>query len=292
MKINVVRQTSINFTSYEHREYMLEQLRQQQQQEYKRALELERQLRKQREERRRIEELRKAEERRRQEEQRRIEEEKRIKQEIKTLNQNIEECSKYRGLSEPLCDNMAAFMLNFSCSMMMESEHDLREFFGTDEEAESVRNKLTPECKKLSVEMRSELMKTKMSEDPLFGLITVNRLKDYMPDEGILSDEQYNGIADNTKFACTTLIKKGNYDDFDDDDKATIGELVEIVETTPGLNFGEEFEEKLSALVDKANKKEKTKLNESPYTSTFIPPVEVRYLDEEREIERERELER
>lgn len=262
-----------SFTSDWHREQQLRELERQRELERKRQLELERQR-----------ELA----RQRELERQRLEEEKKLRAEINTINNELEQALTYRGLSEPLCDNMAAFMLNFSCSMLLDSEHDLREFFGTEEEANDLQKKLSPECKKTSQEIRSELMTLKMSEDPVYGLITVNRLKDYMPEDGILTDEQYNAIADTTKFACTNLIKHGKYDDFDDKDKATIGELVDIVENTEGLDFGKEYDEKLTALIDKINKKNnKVKLNESVYTKTFIPPVEVRYQEEEREREKD-----
>lgn len=263
MKISNIKATKISFGSYEHREYALERLREQQERERQRQLELER---------------------------KRIEE-RRLKEDISKLKQEISIMSKYRGLTEPLCDEMAAVMLNFSCSMMMESEHDLREFFGTEEQAKIIRQNLTPECQKLSIEMREAINKTQMSSDPIFGLITVNRLKDYMPEDGILTDEQYNSISENTKFACTELIKNSNLSDFDDTDKSTIAQLIETVENTDGLNFGKEYDDKLQKLIDKANQKYKTKLNNSEYTKTFIPPVAVRYNEEELAVKKERERE-
>lgn len=262
---------NIAFTSDEHREAQIRAIQYQREQERQREIQRERERQLELEHQRQIELERK-----------RIEE---LNNNINSLNNNITSSLNYRGLSEPLCDNMAAFMLNFSCSMLMDSEHDLREFFGTEEEAKELQKELSPECRKTSQEIRSELMSLKMSEDPVFGLITVNRLKDYMPEEGILTDEQYNVIADTTKFACTNLIKQGDYEKFDDEERVTVKELIDIVENTPGLNFGEEFDNKLSSLINKINNKNVIIINESSYTKTFIPPVEVRYNEREREQE-------
>lgn len=263
----------IAFTSDEHREAQLRAIQAQQERERQREIERERQREIERERQRQLEL-----------ERRRIEE---LKNDINTLDNDITNSLNYRGLSEPLCDNMAAFMLNFSCSMLMDSEHDLREFFGTEDEAKELQRNLSPECCKTSQEIRSKIMSLKMSEDPVFGLITVNRLKDYMPEEGILTEDQYNVIADTTKCACTNLIKQSDYKNIDDADRVTIKELIDIVENTPGLDFGEDYDKKLSILINRINDKNKPKINESQYTKTFIPPVEIRYRDEEREREHE-----
>jgi len=276
------------FTSDPYEEYQLALLRRQRnierQRELKRQREFERQRELERQEQLRQEQLRKEQLR-----------QDNLRKEINEMNTNLEKTLAYQGLSDPLCDNMAAFMLNFSCSMLMDSKHDLREFFGTEEEAKTLQENLSPECKKTSQNIRSEIVKLRMSEDPVFGLITVNKLKDYMPEEGILSEEQYNAIADTSKFACTSLVKKCDRKNFDDDDNEEINALVDIVENTEGLDFGKEFEERLTKLIDKLNNKDKVKLNESKYTKTFIPPVEVRYIEPEQELEYEepeRELER
>lgn len=263
----------IAFTSDEHREAQLRAIQAQ--------LELERQREIERERRREIERER---QRQLELERQRIEE---LKNDINTLDNGITNSLNYRGLSEPLCDNMAAFMLNFSCSMLMDSEHDLREFFGTEEEAKELQKNLSCECCKTSQEIRSKIMSLKISEDPVFGLITVNRLKDYMPEEGILTEDQYNVIADTTKYACTNLIKQGDYENLDDDERNTVKELIDIVENTSGLDFGEDYDKKLSILINRINNKNKPKINESQHIKTFIPPVEVRYRDEEQERERD-----
>ena len=213
-----------------------------------------------------------------------------LQAEIDNLNKSLNTNLQYQGLADPLCDNMAAFMLNFSCSILLDSEHDLREFFGSDEEANNLQQTLTPECKKTSQKIRNNIMQLKISEDPIFGLITVNRLKEYMPEEGILAPEQYSSISDCSKFACTTLIKKYDRSKFDDDDNDEIKALVEIVENTDGLDFGKDFELRLKKLIDKHNASSSIELSSENLTSkNFIPPVEVRYLEQERE--REQELE-
>lgn len=262
----------IAFTSDEHREAQLRAI--QFQREIERKREIERQIELERQKQLELE-------------RKRMEEEQKLKTDINTLDSDISKSLSYRGLSDPLCDNMAAFMLNFSCSILMDSEHDLREFFGTEEEAKELQKNLSPECKKTSQEIRSEIMSLKMSEDPVFGLITVNRLKDYMPEDGILSEDQYNVIADTAKFACTNLVKQSDYENLDDEERVTVKELIDIVENTQGLDFGEDYDKKLCRLINRINNKNKPEINKSHYTKTFIPPVEVRYRDEEREQDRE-----
>jgi len=281
---NYSRQT---FTSDPYEEMQLAKLRYQLNIELQRKMEIERQ--------RMLEYQRELAHQKELERQEKVRKEN-LKNEITELNNSLEATLNYQGLSDPLCDNMAAFMLNFSCSMLMNSEHDLQEFFGTEEEAKSLQENLSPECKKTSQNIRSEIVKLRMSEDPVFGLITVNKLKEYMPEEGILTDEQYNAIANTSKFACTSLVKKSDRTNFDDDENDEINALVNIVENTEGLDFGEEYEERLTKLIDKLNNKNKVKLNESKYTKTFIPPVVTRYIEPEQEYEqdereRERELE-
>lgn len=265
-----------HFTSDRYEEMQLAALRQQKEMERRRELE-----------RRQLERERQKQIERQQE----IERQK-LRAEIDNINENINKSLQYQGLSDPLCDNMAAFMLNFTCSILLDSGHDLREFFGSDEDAKNLQQSLTPECQKTGQKIRNNIMQLKISEDPIFGLITVNRLKEYMPEEGILADEQYTSIADNSKFACTTLIKKYDRSKFDDDDNDEIKALVEIVENTEGLEFGKDFELRLQKLINKHNAKNSSELaNETVTGKSFIPPVEVRYLEQEREREREQEIE-
>ena len=82
----------------------------------------------------------------------------------------------------------------------------------------------------------------------------------------------------------------------DNDDKEVVKELVSMVESADGLNLGIKFEEKLKNLINKANKRAAdVKLNTSEHVKSFIPPVQVRYRNQEDEIqeqERERTRER
>lgn len=215
--------------------------------------------------------------RRQAEEERRRREAEARQREIAELNKNIDASMQYKGLSDPVCDNMAALMLDFTCSVLLGSEHKLDEFFGSEQEAEKLRENLSPECQKTSQNIRKELMELKITQDPVFGLITVNRLKDYMPDENILSQEDYKNIADNAKSGCVKLIKNSDYKRFDDDEKFAIKELISIIEGSNGLDFGDDYDKKLTALIESVNAKNTPELNNSPQVKTFIPPVKVKY---------------
>lgn len=223
------------------------------------------------------------------EERRRIEAEK-LKKEIDKLNESIDTGLKYQGLSDPVCDNMAALMLDFTCSILLGSEHNLNEFFGTEEEAETLRGELSPECQETSKTIRKELMELKITQDPVFGLITVNRLKDYLPEEDVLSEDDYNNIANSAKSGCVKLIKNSDYESFDDDEKFAMKELISIIENSDGLDFGDDYNKKLSALIERVNTKQTPVLNKSPHTKTFIPPVKVKYGQQNKIKNKDKEI--
>lgn len=187
---------------------------------------------------------------------------KRILEEIK------QEIMKYPEPDDAISVKMAKFLSGFTCAIQNNSEHDVREFFGDEETAKELREKLSPECQHDSLELREEIQKIDEAKDPVMMLIAANNMKRFMPKEGILNQEQQENLLQGMKDIVIMAIKNGDMSNFDEDEKLAIGEMVQMIKAADSVNFG--ISVKLKALIDKLNRK---KLNLG-----FIPPVQVREL--------------
>lgn len=259
--VKVLPKYSINFTSNPERERELRRLR-----------ELERMR-----EQLRMEALQRAREEaiaRAREEARRAEEARQAmlqKEREKILEDIKAELPAYPSLDDTMSKQMAGFLSQFTCAIQNNSEHDIKEFFGDEETAAALREKLSPECQHDSIELREELKKIDETKDPVMMLIAANNMKRFMPKAGILNAEQQANLVEGIKEVITMAVQNGDMSKFDEDDKFAIGEMVQMIKASDSTDFG--ISVKLQALVNKLNKK---KLNLG-----FIPPVQVRQLQSE-----------
>lgn len=184
--------------------------------------------------------------------------------------QDLEMQRRYNNLDELLnydihdhgCHNMAQFTLNFTCAIENDSEHNLDEFFKSEEEASKLRSKLSPECQKNSLEIRNEIQKQPVFKDPVLALVSAKEMKEFIPDKEILNNAQFANVIDAAKKSYVDAINTSDKTKFNDSEKALIEELTGIIKKTKGLEFGEEFDKLLETLVEsvKARRQEVTQI--------------------------------
>ena len=201
--------------------------------------------------------------RRLREERRQMEEQRRQIEEQKLLDR-----LKYPELDNPMSTKVAGFLSKFTCAIQNASEHNVMEFFGDEETASNLREKLSPTCQADSKMLREEVQKMDELKDPVMTLICANRMKKFTPKQGILSEEQHKNFVEGIKKTVSTIVRNSDLDKFEPEDKATILEIVQKVESSDSVDFG--IERQLKNLVDKLNAK---KLKRG-----FIPPVQVRNI--------------
>ncbi len=175
---------------------------------------------------------------------------------------------KYPELDNPMSTRVAGFLSKFTCAIQNASEHNVMEFFGDEETASNLREKLSPTCQADSKMLREEVQKMDELKDPVMTLICANRMKKFTPKQGILSEEQHKNFVEGIKKTVSTIVRNSDLDKFEPEDKATILEIVQKVESSDSVDFG--IERQLKNLVDKLNAK---KLKRG-----FIPPVQVRNI--------------
>ena len=175
---------------------------------------------------------------------------------------------KYPELDNQMSTRVAGFLSKFTCAIQNASEHNVMEFFGDEETASNLREKLSPTCQADSKMLREEVQKMDELKDPVMTLICANRMKKFTPKQGILSEEQHKNFVEGIKKTVSTIVRNSDLDKFEPEDKATILEIVQKVESSDTIDFG--IEVKLKALVDKLNSKK--------FKPGFIPPVQVRNL--------------
>lgn len=174
----------------------------------------------------------------------------------------------YPEVDNQMSVKFAGFISKFTCAIQNNSEHDIREFFGDEETAKELRKKLSPECQHDSLELRREIQKIHEAQDPVMMLIAANNMKRFVPKAGILSLEQHANLIEGLKNTIIMSVKNSDMSKFDEDDKISIGEMLQLVKVSDGINFG--ISVKLKQLIDKLNGKI-LKLG-------FIPPVQVSEL--------------
>ena len=182
--------------------------------------------------------------------------------------QKLLERLKYPELDNQMSTKVAGFLSKFTCAIQNASEHNVMEFFGDEETASNLRKKLSPTCQADSKMLREEVQKMDELKDPVMTLICANRMKKFTPKQGILSEEQHKNFVEGIKKTVSTIVRNSDLDKFEPEDKATILEIVQKVESSDTIDFG--IEVKLKALVDKLNSKK--------FKPGFIPPVQVRNL--------------
>lgn len=185
------------------------------------------------------------------------------------LEEVKQEITQYPDVDNEFSTKMAGFLSQFTCAIQNNSEHDIREFFGDEETAKELREKLSPECQHDSLELREEIQKIDETQDPVMMLIAANRMKKFVPKAGILTEEQQTNLVEGLKETILMAIKNTDLTKFEEEDRYAILEMVQMIKASDTVDFG--ISVKLRALVDKLNKK---KLNLG-----FIPPVQVRELE-------------
>ena len=169
-------------------------------------------------------------------------------EEMKQRFARLEELLNY-DIRDKGCRNMAQFTLNFACAIENNSEHDLDEFFASEVEAAELRKRLTPECQKYSLEIREEIQSQPVFKDPALALISAKDMKDFIPDEGLLSDDQFRATINAAKKSFVNAVKVADKKKFNETEKGLIQNLTEIIERTSGIDFGKEYDQKLEQLI-------------------------------------------
>ena len=195
---------------------------------------------------------------------------KRLQEERRKLEEEARFLNKlnYPELNNPMSTKVAGFLSKFTCALQNGSEHNIMEFFGDEQTAKNLREKLSPACQTDSKNLRNEVQKMNELKDPIMTLICANRMKKFAPKKGILSDEQYNNFIEGIKNTISTIVRNSNLDKFEPDEKASILEIIQKVESSDSIDFG--IEQQLKTLVDKLNSKK--------FKRGFIPPVKVKNL--------------
>lgn len=162
---------------------------------------------------------------------------------------------RYPEIQDFSCKDMTKFMLNFCCETLNNSTHKIEEFFGSDKVAAEFRQKLSPKCQQDSLEIRNSIMATKTFTNPIHALISANNMKKFIPEKDALSQKQLLEVVDTAKKTYIDLVKNADLSDFTHEDKATINELTSRIENSSGVDFGDDYEVKLKALIEKLNNK-------------------------------------
>ena len=143
----------------------------------------------------------------------------------------------------------AQFTLNLASSITNNSEHNIEEFFVPEADARKLRTNLSSDCQKRSVEIRDTIKNIEAYNDPVNALISANRMKDFIPDDAVLSNSQYKEAIDNAKKIYTLAVDNASKEAYSDGEKNLINELSSMIKKASGIDFGDEFNKKLDALI-------------------------------------------
>lgn len=190
------------------------------------------------------------------------------------INGALERLRSYPSLDDKINEQAALFLSQFTCATELDSEHDIREYFGDEKTAADLRKKHSPECQKNSLDIREEIQTLDEAKDPVIMLLAANKMKKFAPKQGILSAEQQDKLLQGLKDVITAGIQNSDMSKFDEEDQLAIKEMVQMVKTAKSTNFG--ISVKLALLVERLNQKAKTC---EKFNTGFIPPVKVRQLD-------------
>ena len=181
----------------------------------------------------------------------------------------LEQIDKYPPLDDRISTQVAGFLSQFTCAIQNDSEHNIMEFFDDDKTATDLRKGLSSDCQADSIKLREMVQSLEEVKDPVKTLIVANRMQKFAPKQGILSEKQHKTFVDGIKEVLSTTVRNADLDKFEAEDKASILEMVQKIESSDSVKFG--IEVQLKKLVDK--------LNRSKLNLGFVPPVQVRNLD-------------
>ena len=100
--------------------------------------------------------------------------------------QNLLQSISYPSLDNSISTQVAGLLSKFTCAIQNASEHNVMEFFGDEQTAQSLRKNLSPECQADSKMLRKEIQTMQELKDPVMMLLSANRMKKIVPKEGIL----------------------------------------------------------------------------------------------------------
>ena len=185
---------------------------------------------------------------------------------LKDVQSNI---NRYPTIDNEMSTKMARFLLGFICSVQNNTEHNIGEYFGDENTAKELREKLPQECQRRSLEDRAQFQQFDELKDPIMMLIAASRMKKFAPKTGILSQQQQENLLQGIKDMVTMTVQNSDMSNFDDNDRLTIKEILQMIKVSETTDFG--ISVKLQNLINKLNTK-KLNLN-------FIPPVQIRELE-------------
>ncbi|MBQ2611356.1 hypothetical protein IJF81_03080 [bacterium] len=208
------------------------------------------------------------------------------KQQILRKQENIEEARKYYSdlLRDSLPDynaqstgmkKSAQFTLNLASSIVNDSDHRIEEFFVPEAEAQKLRENLSPDCQKRSIRIRDAIKDIEAYNDPVNALISANRMKDFIPDDAVLSNSQYKEAIDNAKKIYTLAVDNASKEAYSDGEKNLINELSGMIKKASGLDFGDEFNKKLDALIDSIKNRKRKFLPIKIENKVKVPKLKV-----------------
>ena len=185
------------------------------------------------------------------------------------MSEALQSINQYPEVDNNLSKEMAGFLSQFTCAIQNNSEHDIKEFFGDEETAKELRSKLSPECQRDSLELRNELKNIAETNDPIMMFMCANKMKNFAPKKGLLTEEQYTKLVDSLKENIVSIVNRMDLTKFTQEEQGDIIEITQMIKAANSVDFG--ISVKLKALVDKINKR---KLNLG-----YIPPVTVKNLE-------------
>lgn len=185
------------------------------------------------------------------------------------MSEALQSINQYPEVDNNLSKEMAGFISQFTCAIQNNSEHDVKEFFGDEETAKELRSKLSPECQRDSLELRNELKNIAETNDPIMMFMCANKMKNFTPKKGLLTEQQYSKLVDSLKESIVSVVNRMDLTKFTQEEQGDIIEIIQMIKAANSVDFG--ISVKLKALVDKINKR---KLNIG-----YIPPVTVKNLE-------------
>ena len=185
------------------------------------------------------------------------------------MSEALQSINQYPEVDNNLSKEMAGFISQFTCAIQNNSEHDVKEFFGDEETAKELRSKLSPECQRDSLELRNELKNIAETNDPIMMFMCANKMKNFTPKKGLLTEQQYLKLVDSLKESIVSVVNRMDLTKFTQEEQGDIIEIIQMIKAANSVDFG--ISVKLKALVDKINKR---KLNIG-----YIPPVTVKNLE-------------
>ena len=168
------------------------------------------------------------------------------------MSEALQSINQYPEVDNNLSKEMAGFISQFTCAIQNNSEHDVKEFFGDEETAKELRSKLSPECQRDSLELRNELKNIAETNDPIMMFMCANKMKNFTPKKGLLTEQQYSKLVDSLKESIVSVVNRMDLTKFTQEEQGDIIEIIQMIKAANSVDFG--ISVKLKALVDKINK--------------------------------------